>query len=86
VQVIKQAAEQAKSLDPKKVADVMHSGKSFDTVLGDIAFDKKGDLSFDKKGDVSDNGYLIAGKKKDRYALYTWKKGPDGNISYFENP
>ena len=27
VQIIKQAAEQAKSLDPKKVAEVMHSGK-----------------------------------------------------------
>ncbi|HXE25371.1 MAG TPA: branched-chain amino acid ABC transporter substrate-binding protein [Roseiarcus sp.] len=43
VQIIKQAAEQAKSLDPKKVAAVMHSGTPFHTVLGDIAFDKKGD-------------------------------------------
>jgi branched-chain amino acid transport system substrate-binding protein len=77
VQIIKQAAEQAKSLDTKKIADVMHSGKVFDTVAGGI--------SFDKKGDVSSDGYLIAGKKKDRYALYTWKKGPDGKISYFEN-
>ncbi len=76
VQIIKQAAEQAKSLDPKKVADVMHSGKVFDTVAGGI--------SFDKKGDVSSDGYLIAGKKKERYVLYTWKKGPDGKISYFE--
>ncbi len=77
VQIIKQAAEQAKSLDPKKVADVMHSGKVFDTVAGGI--------SFDKKGDVSNDGYLIGGKKKERYVLYTWKKGPDGKISYFEN-
>jgi branched-chain amino acid transport system substrate-binding protein len=77
VQIIKQAAEQAKSLDPKKVAEVMHSGKAFKTVLGDI--------SFDKKGDVSNDGYIVAGKKKDRYVLYTWKKGPDGKISYFEN-
>src|SRR5580692_10513007 len=77
VQIIKQAAEQAKSLDPKKVAEVMHSGKAFSTVLGDI--------SFDKKGDVSNDGYIVAGKKKDRYVLYTWKKGPDGKISYFEN-
>jgi branched-chain amino acid transport system substrate-binding protein len=77
VQIIKQAAEQAKSLDTKKIADVMHSGKVFDTVAGGIAFDKK--------GDVSSDGYLIAGKKKNRYALYTWKKGPDGKISYFEN-
>ena len=77
VQIIKQAAEQAKSLDPKKVAEVMHSGKAFNTVLGDI--------SFDKKGDVSNDGYMVGGKKKDRYVLYTWKKGPDGKITYFEN-
>jgi branched-chain amino acid transport system substrate-binding protein len=74
VQIIKQAAEQAKSLDPKKVADVMHSGKVFNTVLGDLSFDKKGDVT----------GYTIGGKKKDRYVLYIWKKGPDGKISYFE--
>jgi branched-chain amino acid transport system substrate-binding protein len=77
VQIIKQAAEQAKSLDPKKVAEAMHSGKAFNTVLGDITFDKKGDLS--------NEGYVVNGKKKDRYVLYTWKKGPDGRITYFEN-
>ena len=77
VQIIKQAAEAAKSLDPKKVADVMHSGKVFNTVLGDVSFDRKGDLSND--------GYVVGGKKKDRYVLYTWKKGPDGRITYFEN-
>jgi branched-chain amino acid transport system substrate-binding protein len=43
VQVIKQAAEKANSLDPKKVAEVMHSGMPFHTVIGDISFDKKGD-------------------------------------------
>jgi branched-chain amino acid transport system substrate-binding protein len=43
IQIIKQAAEKAKSLDPKKVAEVMHSGMSFKTVIGDIAYDKKGD-------------------------------------------
>ena len=43
VQIIKQAAEQAKSLDPEKVAALMHSGVPFDTVIGKIAFDKKGD-------------------------------------------
>ena len=43
VQIIKQAAEKAKSLDPKKVAEVMHSGIPFHTVLGDISYDKKGD-------------------------------------------
>ncbi|MFY9624563.1 MAG: branched-chain amino acid ABC transporter substrate-binding protein [Rhodoplanes sp.] len=76
MQIVKQAAEEAKSLDPKKVAEVIRSGRPFDTVLGT--------LSFDKKGDVSDKGYLVDGKKKDRYVLYTWKKGPDGKISYFE--
>jgi branched-chain amino acid transport system substrate-binding protein len=43
MQIIKQAAEKANSLDPKKLADVMHSGISFKTVIGDIAYDKKGD-------------------------------------------
>jgi len=43
VQIIKQAAEKAGSLDPKKVAEVMHSGMTFKTVIGDIAYDKKGD-------------------------------------------
>lgn len=76
MQIVKQAAEEAKSLDPKQVAEVIRSGRPFDTVLGT--------LSFDKKGDVSDKGYLVDGKKKDRYVLYTWKKGPDGKISYFE--
>ena len=45
MQIIKQAAEEAKSLDPKKVAEVMHSGKAFKTVIGDIAYDKKGDIT-----------------------------------------
>lgn len=74
VQVIKQAAEAAKSLDPKKVAEVMHSGKVFNTVLGDISFDKKGDVT----------GYMVGGKKKDRYVLYIWKKNADGKITYSE--
>jgi branched-chain amino acid transport system substrate-binding protein len=43
VQIIKQAAEKANSLDTKKIAEVMHSGMTFKTVLGDIALDKKGD-------------------------------------------
>jgi branched-chain amino acid transport system substrate-binding protein len=44
-QIIKQAAEEAKSLDPKKVAEVMHSGRKFSTVIGDISYDKKGDVT-----------------------------------------
>ena len=43
MQIIKQAAEKANSLDPHKVADVMHSGMAFKTVLGDISYDAKGD-------------------------------------------
>jgi branched-chain amino acid transport system substrate-binding protein len=74
VQIIKQAAEEAKSLDPKKVAEVMHSGKVFNTVLGDLSYDAKGDVT----------GYTVGGKKKDRYVLYVWKKGPDGKITYVE--
>jgi branched-chain amino acid transport system substrate-binding protein len=45
VQIVKQAAEEAKSLDPKKVAEVMHSGRTFSTVIGDISYDKKGDVT-----------------------------------------
>ena len=43
VQIMKQAAEKANSLDPKKVAEVMHSGMPFHTVIGDVSYDKKGD-------------------------------------------
>ena len=43
VQVIKQAAEKAKSLDPKKVAEAIHSGMTFDTVIGKFSYDAKGD-------------------------------------------
>jgi branched-chain amino acid transport system substrate-binding protein len=43
VQIMKQAAEEAKSLDPKAMAEAMHSGMTFHTVVGDIAYDKKGD-------------------------------------------
>lgn len=77
LQIIKEAAAAAKTLDTKKIAALMSSGKPFKTVLGDIAFDKK--------GDVSNEGYIVGGKKKDRYVLYTWKKGPDGKITYFED-
>ena len=45
VEIIKQAAEQAKSLDPKKVAEVIHSGKKFKTVIGELSYDKKGDVT-----------------------------------------
>lgn len=45
VEIMKQAAEQAKSLDPKKIAEVMKSGKPFKTVIGEISYDKKGDIT-----------------------------------------
>lgn len=45
VQIFKQAAEAAKSTDPKKVAEQMRSGQTFDTVIGKIAFDGKGDVN-----------------------------------------
>ena len=56
-----------KSVDPKKMAEYMHSGMTFHTVLGDLSYDKKGDLT------------------QADYVMYTWKKGPDGKITYFEN-
>ncbi|WAC25995.1 branched-chain amino acid ABC transporter substrate-binding protein [Ancylobacter sp. SL191] len=42
-QVIQQAVEATKSLDTKKVAEYIHSGAAFNTVLGKLTFDKKGD-------------------------------------------
>jgi branched-chain amino acid transport system substrate-binding protein len=43
VQIMKQAAEKAKSLDPQKVAATIRSGMEFTTVLGRMSFDSKGD-------------------------------------------
>jgi len=45
VEIIKQAAEAAKSLDPKKVSAQMYSGQKFKTVIGEVSYDKKGDVS-----------------------------------------
>jgi branched-chain amino acid transport system substrate-binding protein len=45
VQIIKQAAEAAKSLDPKKVAAQMSSGQKYKTAIGELAYDKKGDVT-----------------------------------------
>lgn len=67
MQIIKQAAEQAKSLNPKKLAEVMHGGNVFKTVIGDISYDKKGDIT------------------RLDYTMYTWKKQPDGRITYVQN-
>ncbi|HEY2530097.1 MAG TPA: branched-chain amino acid ABC transporter substrate-binding protein [Xanthobacteraceae bacterium] len=43
-QIWAQAAAKAGTLDPQKVAAVMH-GSAWDTVLGPLSFDKKGDLT-----------------------------------------
>ncbi len=45
VQILAEAAEAVKSTDPKKMAEYMHSGKVFKTVIGDISYDKKGDIT-----------------------------------------
>jgi branched-chain amino acid transport system substrate-binding protein len=64
VEVMKQAAEQAKSLDPKKVAEVIKSGKKFKTVIGE--------LSFDKKGDITRPDYVMYVWKKDASGKITY--------------
>jgi branched-chain amino acid transport system substrate-binding protein len=73
VQVIKQAAEAAKSLDPKKVAEKMHSGMKFKTVLGD--------LSFDKKGDITKLDYVMYIWKKDASGKVTYIECPGSDCS-----
>ncbi len=59
VQVWKQAAEQAGTVDPAKVTAALHSDTVFDTVLAK--------LSFDKKGDVSLPGYVFYKWSKGQY-------------------
>jgi branched-chain amino acid transport system substrate-binding protein len=45
MQVIAQSAAASKSLDPRKVAAEIRSGKVHKTVIGDLKFDKKGDIT-----------------------------------------
>jgi branched-chain amino acid transport system substrate-binding protein len=45
VQVWAQAADKAKTIDPKKVAETLKSSGPWHTVLGDISYDKKGDVT-----------------------------------------
>jgi branched-chain amino acid transport system substrate-binding protein len=73
VQIIKQAAEAAKSLDPKKVAEKMHSGMKFKTVLGDI--------SYDKKGDITKLDYVMYIWKKDPSGKITYVECPGSDCS-----
>jgi len=45
MQVIAMAAADAKSLDPKKVAEATKKGRAFNTVIGDLAYNEKGDIT-----------------------------------------
>ena len=45
LQIWAEAAKKANSVEGKKVADTMHAGQPFPSVLGNIAFDKKGDVT-----------------------------------------
>ncbi len=45
IQIWAEAAKKANSIDGKKVADVLHGGQPWDSVLGQISFDKKGDIT-----------------------------------------
>ncbi|MCB1515655.1 MAG: branched-chain amino acid ABC transporter substrate-binding protein [Hyphomicrobiaceae bacterium] len=67
MQILKQAIEKVGAADAKKVAELMHSGEVFKTVIGDISYDKKGDIT------------------RLDYTMYTWKKQPDGKITYVQN-
>jgi branched-chain amino acid transport system substrate-binding protein len=73
VQIIAQAAEAAKSLDPKKVAAEMHSGMHFHTVIGDI--------SYDKKGDITRLDYVMYVWKKDASGKITYVQCPDSGCT-----
>jgi branched-chain amino acid transport system substrate-binding protein len=73
VQIIKQAAEAAKSLDPKKVAEKMHSGMKFSTVLGDI--------SYDQKGDITKLDYVMYVWKKDAKGKVTYVECPGSDCT-----
>ncbi len=45
-QILRDAMVEAKTTkDMKKVAEVIHSGRTFKTVIGDISYDKKGDVT-----------------------------------------
>lgn len=44
VQILVQSANAIQSTDPEKIAEYMHSGHVFDTVIGKISYDKRGDM------------------------------------------
>ena len=45
VEILKAAIEKAGAADAAKVAEVLYSGETFKTVMGDIKYDKKGDIT-----------------------------------------
>ncbi len=45
VEILAAAAAEAKSLDPKKIAETLKNGKTWPTVIGGLTFDKKGDIT-----------------------------------------
>ena len=73
VQVMADAAKLAKSNDPKKVAEKMHSGAHFKTVIGD--------LSYDKKGDITRLDYVMYIWKKNAEGKITYVECPGGDCS-----
>jgi branched-chain amino acid transport system substrate-binding protein len=45
LEIVAAAAAEAKSLDPKKLAETLKNGKTWPTVIGGLTFDKKGDIT-----------------------------------------
>ncbi|MGN6573047.1 MAG: branched-chain amino acid ABC transporter substrate-binding protein [Pseudolabrys sp.] len=73
VQVMAEAAKAAKTNDPKKVAEKMHSGTPFKTVIGDLAYDKK--------GDITRLDYVMYIWKKNAEGKITYVECPGGDCS-----
>jgi len=73
VQVMAEAAKAAKSNDPKKVAEKLHSGMHIKTVIGD--------LSYDKKGDITRLDYVMYIWKKQPDGKITYVECPNGDCS-----
>lgn len=67
LQVLAGAASATGTVEPRKVAEALKSGKPIKTVLGDLAYDAKGDTT------------------RLDYVIWTWKKGPDGRLTYVQN-
>ena len=73
IQVMADAIKAAKSLDPKKVAEKMHSGMKFKTVIGDLSYDKKGDIT------RLDYTMYVWKKNKDGKITYVEMNAPASN-------